>query len=63
MEVALQAATARYIDRNPNSKQLHESAVNYLPGGNTRTLLHTVPFPISMRSGEGYKLYDEDGHE
>ena len=63
MERALEAATARFVERNPKSRELHQSALASLPGGNTRTLLYIAPFPISLKNGKGCKLYDEDGHE
>ncbi|KAI1375624.1 PLP-dependent transferase [Hypoxylon crocopeplum] len=59
---AIDAATARYADKNPKSKLLFERARESLPGGNTRTLLYTAPFPISIRKGEGHTLIDEDEH-
>jgi glutamate-1-semialdehyde 2,1-aminomutase len=62
LAIALAAATARFVERNLISFRLHEDATKSLPGGNTRTLLHTTPFPISMKSGSGYQLSDEDGH-
>jgi glutamate-1-semialdehyde 2,1-aminomutase len=34
-----------------------------MPGGNTRTVLHTSPFPLTIASGEGCKLRTIDGHE
>lgn len=62
-KLALEAARQRFTERNPASLKVHEWAVKQLPGGNTRTLLHTAPFPISMKSGKEYKVWDEDGHE
>ncbi|GFP56359.1 uncharacterized aminotransferase C417.11c [Trichoderma asperellum] len=59
---ALEEAKARYISRNAKSKTLHEEATKSFPGGNTRTVLHTDPFPISMKSGKGYQLTSEDRH-
>ena len=59
---ALKAAQDRFIERNPRSLQLHQKAVNLLPGGNTRSLLHTDPFPLSMKSGRAHQVFDEDGH-
>lgn len=61
-QAALSAAVTRYEARNPASKALHERAVESLPGGNTRTLLHTSPFPVFMKKGEGYQVTSEDGH-
>jgi len=37
-------------------------AERYLPGGNTRTVLHFDPFPLTMVAGEGAELVDLDGH-
>lgn len=60
---ALAAAQFRYIANNPLSKKQHERAVEALPGGNTRTLLHTSPFPLCMKHGKTTFVWDEDGHE
>jgi glutamate-1-semialdehyde 2,1-aminomutase len=60
---ALSNARQRYVERNQNSKNLHVEAVEYLPGGNSRSVLHTAPFPISMASGRSCYLIDDDGHE
>ncbi|KAJ3543067.1 hypothetical protein NM208_g3773 [Fusarium decemcellulare] len=62
IQTKLDAATARYIARNPRSKTLHEEAVKAMPGGNTRTVLHASPFPVVMKSGKGYQVTSEDGH-
>ena len=59
---ALAAAEQRFVQRYPKSLELHRAAVESLPGGNTRSLLHTAPFPIFMKSGKGYEVTDEDGH-
>lgn len=63
MESALQSAVAEFIERHPGSQRLHQQALESLPGGNTRTLLHTAPFPVFMRKGEGCNLWDEDGNK
>ncbi|KAK3368001.1 pyridoxal phosphate-dependent transferase [Podospora didyma] len=60
---ALAAAEGRFIANNPLSKQQHAIAVGSLPGGNTRTLLHTAPFPLCMKQGKGAYVWDEDGHK
>lgn len=59
----LASAVARFTQENPTSKQQHEIAASSLPGGNTRTLLHTSPFPLVMKRGEGPYVWDEDGHK
>lgn len=55
-------AKQRFIERNPISGMLFKEAAEYLPGGNTRTLLYSAPYPICMKKGESYQLFDEDGH-
>jgi glutamate-1-semialdehyde 2,1-aminomutase len=60
---ALGQARQRYVERNPKSNALHHEAVTYLPGGNSRSVLHTAPFSIIMTSGRSCYLVDEDGHE
>ncbi|KAJ4286259.1 hypothetical protein N0V90_013293 [Kalmusia sp. IMI 367209] len=59
---ALEAAKARFTTRNATSLKLHNEAVKSLPGGNTRSLLHTAPFPVFLKKGEGYQVISEDGH-
>ena len=61
LSLALDEATERYSQQNPISKSLHEEATKSLPGGNTRTLLHTNPFPVYMKSGQGHQVTSEDG--
>ena len=56
-------AERRYRTRNPSSAERHASAVRHLPGGNTRTVLHYAPFPLTWASGRGNRLVDLDGHE
>ena len=63
IEAALEGAVRRFIERNPTSQKLFNTAVESLPGGNTRTTLYAAPYSVSMRKGEGHRLYDEDGHE
>ncbi|EUC42929.1 hypothetical protein COCMIDRAFT_102239 [Bipolaris oryzae ATCC 44560] len=59
---ALEAAKQRFAKRNPVSFKLHEEASKRLPGGNTRSVLHTAPFPIFLKNGKGYQVISEDGH-
>ena len=64
-DVAGLAATAerRYADRNPESRRLHEERAKVMPGGNTRSVIHVPPFPLTIVHGEGARLVDADGHE
>ncbi len=59
---AIEDARMRYVSANPLSMTADKSAERYLPGGNTRTVLHYSPFPLTMVAGEGAELVDLDGH-
>lgn len=61
-QIALQTAHERYIERNAASRKAHEDAHRHLPGGNTRTVLHAEPFPITWASGQDSKLSSIDGN-
>ena len=60
---ALAESVAAFVARNPASLAAHERAVQVLPGGNTRSVLHYDPFPLAMLRGQGCRLWDADGHE
>ncbi|KAB5532723.1 pyridoxal phosphate-dependent transferase [Coniochaeta sp. 2T2.1] len=62
LTAALQAAATRFTARNPRSAALHASALSSMPGGNTRTTLHTSPFPVYMNSGSHHTVTSEDGY-
>jgi glutamate-1-semialdehyde 2,1-aminomutase len=55
-------AERRYVERNPESRRLHEERSRWMPGGNTRTIIHLEPFPLTIVRGEGARLTDADGH-
>lgn len=59
---ALAKAQSIYTHLNPSSLQAHQSARQHQPGGNTRTVLHANPFPITFASGHGCTLTSLDGH-
>lgn len=59
---AIEDLRARYVAANPLSMAADRSAEKHLPGGNTRTVLHFDPFPLTMVAGEGAELTDLDGH-
>ncbi|KAK5049829.1 hypothetical protein LTR84_003947 [Exophiala bonariae] len=61
-QAALKAAQDAYTKQNPLSLQAHQAAHNSLPGGNTRTVLHADPFPITWDSGKDATLTSIDGH-
>ena len=55
-------AEARYVAANPKSAERHRRATESMPGGNTRTVLHYSPFPLTLVGGEGCRVRDLDGH-
>src|SRR5262249_6329147 len=65
VDLAAQVAAAerRYVYRNPVSRRLHEERARFMPGGNTRTVIHVDPFPLTIVRGEGACITDADGHE
>jgi glutamate-1-semialdehyde 2,1-aminomutase len=62
LENAVEDARKRFKAANPLSDAAEENALQYLPGGNTRSVLHYEPFPLTMVSGEGAEVVDLDGH-
>ena len=58
----IEDARRRYKAANPLSDAAEKDALQYLPGGNTRSVLHYEPFPLTMVSGEGAEVTDLDGH-
>ncbi len=58
---ALAEAETHYHARHPNSARRHAGATAHLPGGNTRTVLHFNPFPLTFARGCGNRLTDIDG--
>jgi len=55
-------AERRYAEANPESCARYEAACEFMPGGNTRSVLHYSPFPLTIEWGEGAHLWDVDGH-
>jgi glutamate-1-semialdehyde 2,1-aminomutase len=62
LDEAVADAEARYVEANPRSRARQEEAKRWMPGGNTRTVLHYDPFPVAIERGEGASLIDIDGH-
>lgn len=58
---ALVNAQQEYALSNPESFKAHNEACSNFPGGNTRTVLHASPFPITFASGKGAELTSLDG--
>jgi glutamate-1-semialdehyde 2,1-aminomutase len=62
LKQAIEHERSRYAAANPRSQAADREAQRYLPGGNTRTVLHYDPFPLTVVSGEGAEVTDLDGH-
>ena len=62
LQHAIGDARSRYVAANPLSHAADEKAERYLPGGNTRSVLHFHPVPLTIVSGAGAELTDLDGH-
>jgi glutamate-1-semialdehyde 2,1-aminomutase len=61
LDIAVAAAVDRYVAKRPRTFALHERARAVLPGGNTRSILFTQPFPIRIESSNGCRITDVDG--
>ena len=59
---ALAAAVGEYVAKRPKTAEMHTRARAVMPGGNTRTVLFSQPFPIRVAKAEGCHLTDIDGH-
>jgi glutamate-1-semialdehyde 2,1-aminomutase len=59
---ALALAREKYAVKNPKSQLAYEHAQVAMPGGNTRSVLHFDPFPLTMVKGVEAQLFDVDGH-
>jgi glutamate-1-semialdehyde 2,1-aminomutase len=63
LSVLVADAERRYVERNPESRRLHEQRALVMPGGNTRSVIHVPPFPLTIVRGEGARIVDADDHE
>jgi glutamate-1-semialdehyde 2,1-aminomutase len=62
LKQAIDDARSRYASLNPQSQTAARNAEFYMPCGNTRSVLHYDPFPLTMATGQGAELTDLDGH-
>jgi glutamate-1-semialdehyde 2,1-aminomutase len=63
LAAALAAAEAAYLSKHPQSAARHAHALRFMPGGNTRSVLHYAPFPLTWTRAAGNRLTDLDGGE
>jgi glutamate-1-semialdehyde 2,1-aminomutase len=62
LDEALDQAIAQFVAKRPKTAAMHERASAVMPGGNTRTVLFSKPFPIRIEKAEDCRLTDIDGH-
>jgi len=63
LDTELDLARDRYIRNRPESAAAFKLSANFMPGGNTRTVLFHSPFPLRIVSGAGCRVTDADGLE
>jgi glutamate-1-semialdehyde 2,1-aminomutase len=59
----VERARERYASGRPLTAALHDRAREYLPGGNTRSVLYHRPFPLRIARAWDAIVEDVDGHE
>ena len=63
IDACLAEAIARYTDDNPLSLAQHRRASQSMPDGNTRSVLYSDPFPITLLRGRGAYVTSIDESE
>ncbi len=62
IESALASLRETYANSRPTSGELFGRAAGFLPGSNTRSVLHFNPHPLYMTSGSDATVEDVDGN-
>ena len=62
VDQALSEAVEGFVASHPKAQAMQRRAAQVMPGGNTRSVLFTKPFPIRVERAEGCMLHDIDGH-
>ncbi len=62
IDTALDAAVVKFRSKRPKTAALQARAAAVMPGGNTRTVLYSAPFPIRVAHSDGAQLTDVDGN-
>ena len=62
LDAQLAAAIENYRAKRPKTEALHQRAKAVMPGGNTRTVLYTAPFPVRAAKAAGARITDVDGN-
>ncbi|MFC6989017.1 aspartate aminotransferase family protein [Haloplanus sp. GCM10025708] len=61
--ISLAELERRYRDRNDESERLFEQARTVLPGGDTRSVTYTQPYPTFIDEASGCRMTTVDGDE
>ena len=51
-----------FVRRTPKSSALAKRAERAMPGGDTRSTAHHLPYSLTITRGEGPFLFDVDGN-
>lgn len=62
IDAALDEAKRAFAAARPRTEAMQARAAAVMPGGNTRTVLFSAPFPVRVEKAEGSRLTDIDGH-
>jgi glutamate-1-semialdehyde 2,1-aminomutase len=62
IDAALDEAKRAFAAVRPRTETMQARAAAVMPGGNTRTVLFSAPFPVRVEKAEGSRLTDIDGH-
>lgn len=62
VSIALAEAKEEYTKANPRSYAQHLRAAEVMPGGNTRTVIFTDPFPLTLVAGKDARVCSLDGN-
>lgn len=62
LDTTLEAVASNFAKRRPLTAAMHERAKAVMPGGNTRSVLFSAPFPIRIAAADGARLTDIDGN-
>lgn len=62
IDAALDEAKSDFAAKRPKTRAMHDRAAQVMPGGNTRTVLFTAPFPLRVEKAAGATITDIDGH-
>ncbi|MCL0030888.1 aspartate aminotransferase family protein [Dehalococcoidia bacterium] len=63
MSIYLEKEIAEYKTINQKSSDLHNSAKQFMPGGDSRNSIYWDPFPIYLSDGQGSIIIDVDGNK